>query len=365
MLRLAFRNIIGNPRLYLPYVLILLVFAFILTTVVSLALYASLIYKKSGSDDLLAVFEGNRACPLASLVPETYRAKIESVPHIKDITGEVRHMIVYAPKSSLTVAGVEPDKFREFKDIMIEDVQYNDFVNDEHGVLIGKKVQKAFNWKVGQSVTFQGLTFNVRGVFRLPLSVYNGMIVFHKEYMQELVKKEGYSTAFTLKVDSPQNRAVVCKAVEDLLADHPSGIVCRSEAEFWGRTEKQLGDFGRNMRALTGVCTVLVIGLTANGVVLALKNRRSEIRVLKTAGFTRSRIFRTLMVEPVMAALASAGCGSLLAFLAWIKQPSIGGTQAVLPPITVSPQVVLMSVCVIVFMTAVPSAIAAWRFSRY
>ena len=105
---------------------------------------------------------------MASLVPEGYKARIEGLPHIKDITGEVRHIIVYAPKKSLTMAGVEPHKFRDFKDIKISDAEYEDFKKDPHGVIIGKKVQRIFKWKIGETVTLQGLTFNVRGVFNCP-----------------------------------------------------------------------------------------------------------------------------------------------------------------------------------------------------
>jgi putative ABC transport system permease protein len=358
------RSIAGNRRFYPMYIVIVLVAAFIFTTVLSLAVYSSLIYKKSGSGDLLAVFEGNRACPLASLVPESYRTRIEGVPHIVDITGEVRHMIVYAPKRSLTVAGVEPDRFRDFKDIKIKESEYRDFAGDRHGVIIGKKVQRTFGWKVGQSVTFQGLSFNVRGVFKLPLSVYNGMIIFHKDYMQELVKKEGYSTAFTLKVDSPENMSEVCNAVEGLFEDHPAGIVCKSETEFWGRTEKQLGDFGRNMRGLAGVCGLLILGLTANGAVFALKSRRSQVRVLRTVGFSRRRILGLLWAEVVIAALVAAAGGSLLALLVWIRKPTVGGAQAILPPITVTPQVVAMSIGIVVVLAALSAVIAAAGFSR-
>ena len=358
------KSIAGNRRFYLPYIVIVLVAAFIFTTVLSLAVHSSLIYKKSGSGDLLAVFEGNRACPLASLVPETYRMRIEGVPHVVDITGEVRHMIVYAPKRSLTVAGVEPDRFRDFKDIKIKESEYQDFAGDRHGVIIGKKVQRTFGWKVGQSVTFQGLSFNVSGVFKLPLSVYNGMIIFHKDYMQELVKKEGYSTAFTLKVDAPENMSEVSRAVEGLFEDHPAGIVCKSETEFWGRTEKQLGDFGRNMRGLVGVCALLILGLTANGAVFALKSRRNDVRVLKTTGFGRSRIFSLLCAEVVTAAMLAAAGGSVLAVLVWIRRPTIGGTQAILPPIAVTPQVAVMSIGIIMVLASVTAAIAAVGFSR-
>ena len=81
---------------------------------------------------------------MASLVPEAYKSRLEGLSHIEDLTGEVRHIIVYAPKKSLTIAGVEPHKFRDFKDIKISDAEYEDFKKDPHGVIIGKKVKTDF-----------------------------------------------------------------------------------------------------------------------------------------------------------------------------------------------------------------------------
>jgi len=361
---LAYKSITGNLKFYVPFLLILLCVAFVFCTLLSLAIGSSQIYKKSGSEDLLAVFEGNRACVFASLVPESFRPKIESVPHVVDITGEVRHLIVYAPKKSLTLSGVEPDKFRDFKDIKISEARYNNFMNDEHGVIIGQKVQKTFQWEIGQTVTLQNMKFTVHGVFKMPLSVYNGMIIFHKEYMQELVKKQGKFTAFTVRIDSPQNKSTVSKAIEQLFVDHPAGILCAPETEFWGRTEKQMGSFGKHMRSLTVLSGLLIFALLANGAAFCLKQRHIELKILKIAGFTRIKIFFLFLLEPVVAAVMAGLCGCLLAFVIWIKQPSIGGDQAILPPITVTPTFILMSLSVIFVFSILATILPAHKFSK-
>ena len=362
--KLAFNNIKKNLKFYVPFLLILLVFAFVFSTLLALALGSSQIYKKSGSEELLAVFESNRACVMASLVPESYKSRIEDLPHIEDITGEVRHIIVYAPKKSLTIAGVEPQKFRDFKDIEISDKEYEDFKKDPHGVIIGKEVQRLFKWKIGESVKLQRMNFNIRGVFKLPLSVYNGMIIFHKEYMQKLVKKEGYFTAITVKIDSPQNKSKVSKTVEQLFTDHPAGISCKSETEFWGMTEKQMGDFGKNMRTLTGLCALLLFVLIANGAAFRLKNRNDEIRILKMAGFVRGKIFALFFMEPVLAVLLSGIGGSLLAFFIWIKQPTIGGEHAIVPPVAVTPMIVITSIFLTLIIAVIATILTAYKASE-
>ncbi|NNK85405.1 MAG: FtsX-like permease family protein [Desulfobacterales bacterium] len=362
--KIALKNIGKNLKFYVPFLLILIIFAFALTTLLSLALGSSQIYKKSGSKELLAVFESNRACVMASLVPEAYKSRIAKLPHIEDITGEVRHIMVYAPKKSLTIAGVEPDKFRAFKDIRIPNAEYEAFKKDPHGVIIGKKVERLFKWKVGEAVTLQRMNFNIRGVFKLPLSVYNGMIIFHKEYMQKLIKKEGFFTAITIKIDSPKNKSEVSKTVEQLFTDHPSGISCKSETEFWGMTEKQMGDFGKNMRVLTILCALVLFGVIANGAAFCLKRRYDQVKIFKTIGFTRTKIFTIFFIEPLMAVFISGIGGCLLAFFLWIKQPTIGGEHAIIPPIAVTPAVILASLFSMLLIAVISTAGIAYKTSN-
>ncbi len=361
--KIAYNNIRKNPKFYIPFILILIVFTFLFTTLLALSFGSSQIYKKSGSAELLAVFESNRACVMASLVPENYKSKIEGLPHIEDITGEVRHIIVYAPKKSLTIAGVEPHKFRAFKNIEIDDAEYEDFAKDPHGVIIGKKVQRMFKWKIGESVTLQRMNFNIRGVFKLPLSVYNGMIIYQKEYMQKLVKKEGYFTAITIKIDSPENKSEVSKTVEQLFTDHPAGISCKSETEFWGMTEKQMGDFGKNMRVLTGLCALFLFVLIANGAAFRLKYRHNEIRILRIAGFARTKILTLFILEPLLTVFITGIGGSLLAFFVWIKQPTIGGEHAIVPPVAVTPMIVITSILLILIFSVLSTLLTAYNTS--
>jgi putative ABC transport system permease protein len=360
MFHFAFKNIRGHLRFYVPFLLILVVLTFVFSTLLALALGSSQIYQRSGSKDLLAVFESNRACVMASLVPEVYKSRIEGLPHIEDITGEVRHIIVYGPKKSLTIAGVEPGKFREFKSIKISDGAYEAFMKDPQGVIIGKKVQRIFQWQIGEQVNFQGMTFNIRGVFTLPMSVYDGMIVFHKDYMQKLVSKEGFFTAITIRIDDPENKSAVSKAVEQLFADHPAGISCRSEAEFWGMTEKQMGDFGKHMRALVRLCSLILFVVIVNGAVFHFKRRQEETRIWRIVGLTRAKIFALYFIEPLLATVLAGTGGALLAFLVWIKQPMMGGEHAIVPPIAVTPFIVMQSILAVLAIAVIPSVVAAY-----
>ena len=54
-----------------------------------------------------------------------------------------------------------------------------------------------------------------------------------------------------------------------------------------------------------------------------------------------------LSIETLLAVLISGIGGSLIAFFIWIKRPFIGGEHAIVPPVAVTPPIVVASIFVI------------------
>jgi hypothetical protein len=183
------------------------------------------IYQDVGGSGILAVFEGNVACPYISLVPEQYRDIILQVPHVTDVAGEVRQRYTYGKDKNLTLTSMSPDKLLAFKDIQITDKELGTFKNEKNGALVGKKIFNFFDWELGQEVISAGLVFKVSGVFEQPLSVYESMVVLHKEYLQEITSKRGYVTSFLVKTDLTPDGDVsgVIRDIEDLPDDPEKG----------------------------------------------------------------------------------------------------------------------------------------------
>ncbi|MCK4486959.1 MAG: FtsX-like permease family protein [Desulfobacterales bacterium] len=308
------------------------------------------IYKDVGGKGILAVFEGNVACPYISLVPEDYVAAILKIPHVADVAGEVRQRYTYGKDKNLTLTSMEPDKLLEFKDLEISERAFESFRNQRQGALVGKKIYDFFDWKVGQLVHSAGLIFEVASVFEQPLSVYESMVILHKEYLQGLTSKKGYVTSFLVKTDlkQGQNKEGVIRGIEALFKDHPSKIVCRPEEELWLAIKASQGNLGDIILAI-GIALGILLGiLHINNAFLTFKHKREKLRALKNQGLSRASVASLMFWETAVVSALSGILAGVTAYLALIKHPYVG-SDMFHPPIYIDLQVVVVVMLVSLF----------------
>jgi ABC-type antimicrobial peptide transport system permease subunit len=301
------------------------------------------IYQDVGGSGILAVFEGNVACPYISLVPEQYRDIILQVPHVTDVAGEVRQRYTYGKDKNLTLTSMSPDKLLAFKDIQITDKELGTFKNEKNGALVGKKIFNFFDWELGQEVISAGLVFKVSGVFEQPLSVYESMVVLHKEYLQEITSKRGYVTSFLVKTDLTPDGDVsgVIRDIESIFKDHPSKIVCRSEDELWLAIKASQGNLGDIILVLGISLGILLAVLHINNALLTLKRKRTELQELQQAGASKRAVTARVSGETAFVSAFSGIVAVLVAYVALFSHPYVG-SDMFHPPIYIDSQVVVV-----------------------
>ena len=308
------------------------------------------IYKDVGGKGILAVFEGNVACPYISLVPEDYGAAILKIPHVVNVAGEVRQRYAYENDQNLTLTSMDPDKLLQFKDIQISEREFESFKNERNGALVGKKIYDFFDWKVGQEVSTAGLVFEVSGVFEQPLSVYESMVILHKDYLQEITSKKGYVTSFLVKTDLKQgeDRDGLIRSIEALFKNHPSKIVCRPEEELWLAIKASQGNLGDIILAI-GIALGILLGiLHINNAFLRSKRERKALRALENQGLSRVSVISLAFWETTAISALTGILAAITAYLALIKHPYVG-SDMFHPPIYIDLQVVIVVVLVSLF----------------
>jgi hypothetical protein len=301
------------------------------------------IYQDVGGSDILAVSEGNVACPYISLVPERYQERLRQVPRVVDVAGEVRQRYAYGENKNLTLTAMEPGKLPVFKDLDLDDEVLADFAAAPNGALVGKKIAGFFDWKPGQEVRVGGLVFQVTGIFKQPLSVYESMVFLHKDYLQQLASKKGYVTSMLVKTDpgDAEDKAGLIAALEAVFKDYPSTIVARPENELWQAIKASQGNLGDIILVLGISIGVLLVVLHVNNALFALKRKRHRAGRLPR---DRSIAFWGC-VETAFVSIAGGVLAGLVAWLATLNHPYVG-TDMFHPPIYID-GVVVGIVCLV------------------
>jgi putative ABC transport system permease protein len=188
-----------------------------------------------------------------------------------------------------------------------------------NGAVVGVTTMRRFGWRVGQNVILRSQIYPVTLPFTI-VGTYTGssdpsVFMFRRDYLQEALH------------DSTQVDMLWVRCANSRVATRIAGEIDstfrNSGAETHTDTEKAfLTTFLLRFQSLryivqmVGLCAVFALALAVlNGASMTLRERRTEIAVLRTVGFSNSQILAALMAEALTMAAVGGVAGTLAASL--------------------------------------------------
>lgn len=313
LLHVAGRNILRRPTRTLLMTLGVAVAIFIFSALLSLDRGLKRMVERTGSDLVLTVFERFKACPPYSRLPVHYRDKIAAIPHVRDVM-PVRFVLSNCQTTTDLVAvhGIEPGKFRRFREIEIPEADYQSFAAERGAAIVGRSVASKYGWRVGDQVTLKelrGVSFTVRGIFEAPGSALQSIILVDREYLEYSIEQVGLATMFLVLVDGPAHVDSVSAAVDGEFANFDTQTKTGPEKSFIAGSIKDFGDMVRFAQIVAYVSLAMLLLAVANSVSMNVRDRLREMAILKTLGYRRAHVARLVLVEALALALAGAVVG--------------------------------------------------------
>src|SRR5579883_814517 len=158
--------------------------------------------------------------------PLPYRDKIVRIPGVKYITHNNWFGGVYQDeKNFFPQFVIDPENQRQvFPEFSVPDDQWNKFVHDREGAIVGARTMKRFGWKIGDRIPIQttlygggSWEFNIDGV-------YHGKVAQDDEtqfwlqwdYFEERIpdRMKGNIGWYVLRVDNPDDSPRIAKAID-------------------------------------------------------------------------------------------------------------------------------------------------------
>ena len=123
---------------------------------------------------------------------------------------------------------------------------------------------------------------------------------------------------------------------------------------------KQVGDINFILNAIVGAVLFTLLFLTANTMMQSVRERTSELAVLKTFGYSDQKVLTLVLVEALLLCVFAAGVGLALATAVFFS-PIVRGFFGAIP----MPAIVLVAgaaiAAVLAFVSGFPPA---WRAKR-
>jgi putative ABC transport system permease protein len=281
------------------------------------------------------------AVSLVFPLPLSYGARIQAVPGVKIVANSSwfggslpakKEGKADAGDSSTTdwsnffpnmAVEAEP-YFAMYPEYAVPPDQFRDFLGDLQGCVIGRKLADKFNWKVGDHFFLESFIgayrkdsgpfeFVVRGIFDTDLAKYpgtdTGLMFFHYKYLYESTGRRLQAGTYTVAIDDPDKAGVVSKAIDAQFENSDAQTHTETEQAFRAGFIAMAGNLALLLNSIGLAVSFTILLVTANTMSMAVRERRTEIAVLKTLGFSSTRVMGLILAEALLLGFLGGGVG--------------------------------------------------------
>lgn len=262
----------------------------------------------SADNRLITVNKINFTQPL----PFAYVNKVQNIEGVKEVSYANWFGGFYqVPAKQVVTMAVDPQTyFRVYDELVIPDEQKSKWQKNRRGAVVGQRLAKTYNWKVGDTIPMSSNIFSnkdgtqtwqlqIDGIFtgKEP-QTDTGYMLFHYKYFMETQIWGGDNVGWLMLTTTDANlNEQVARAIDDSFANSAAETQTSTEAAFNKAFIEQIGNIGLIIFGVVFMAFFTILVVVGNTMVLAIRERTGEIAVLKTLGFSSIRVFRMILIE--------------------------------------------------------------------
>ena len=289
----------------------------------------------AGLDRLILIHKISLVVPL----PESYKARLQGMDGVDIATHSSWFGGIYQdPKNFIAQMAVEPEPFMTiYKEFRLPPEQMKAWLNDRQGAIAGRDVAERFGWKIGDRIPIQatiwqpksgGQTweFNLVGIYDGDRGVDKTQFFFRYDYFDENRSiGEGTVGWYIVKVKDPSQSLPMAQKFDAMFANSQAETKTTTEKGFVEGFAKQIGDIGSIMIAILAAVMFTILLVVGNTMAQAVRERTSELAVLKTLGFSDAAVLALVLAESLFVAVVGGGLGLFVAWLIVLGGDPTGG----------------------------------------
>src|SRR5690554_3744406 len=280
-------------------------------------------------------------------LPLSLRARIEQVDNVEAVTYANWFGGTYqGPRNQIFSFAVAPNYLDLYPEIEVSQSGREAFASTRTGALVGEALASQHGWEVGDRIPLQSMIFpnsdgslnwefDVVGIMRASEGgFYDSLFLLHWEYFAESTPYVDNEVGWYIsRVGDVRQGDRAARAIDALSANSPDETRTMSEQAAMASQLKQMADVGLIVSSIMGAVFFTLLLLTGNTMAQAVRERTSELAVLKTIGFSSASVLGLVLAESMLLVLIGGVAGLGLAALlgaavtasgAPINLPSIG-----------------------------------------
>ena len=286
-------------------------------------------------------------------LPAAYLQRIQAVPGVTRVAHASWFGGYYQdPRNQFPQFPVDPERYLDvYPELIVADTDRRTWIQKRDSILVGRSLMQQYGWSVGDRIPIyssiwtnrngsQTWDFEIAGVFDNddPRSNTQFLLINYDYFDEGRAFGQGTMGWFILTVDSAANAAEVANAIDAQFANSPNETRTSSEAAF---AESFIGQYGNIALIITLILSAVfftILLVAGNTMAQSVRERISELAVLKTLGFEDRSVLGIVLAESI---LVMAVGGILGLGTAWILVNKAMAGNVPLPGMYIDAQAIL------------------------
>jgi putative ABC transport system permease protein len=221
--------------------------------------------------------------------------------------------------------GVAADKiFELYDELKVPPDQIKSFTEEKTACAIGRKLADERKLKIGDPLPLKGdiypldLNLTIRAIYDGPGTRDLRVCYFHWDYLNESMKAISPGSKMLdnagvviVKCDSPEQMTTLTKSIDNLYLNSDTPTRTQSEEAFNRMFTEMFGDLRGMIRSIGLAVVFSLVFVAGNAMAMALRERTTEVAVLKAIGFNRGLVINLILTEAILVTLAGGLLGAL------------------------------------------------------
>ena len=317
LLTIAFRNMRRQLRRTILTGLTFAIAVFIYTVLVAVPWSMDRIADNASKELRLVVTERNNG-----RLPARYCGPIRKLEHVMGCAPEIVWGAVYRdPKDPIIAYGINGDiqSITGSSDFQLSADQNELLQTDRRSALVGYMLMRENGWKIGQPLTLRNpsdsrLTLTFIPIVEFPTEYMARAFLFDRRMLDDAVKKvygadiQDRASFIVVKVDRVENMGLVANEIDENFHNSDAETETTTESDSVANVVSAIGNIRTIIYSLCMVVMLTVLLIAANSMAMMVRDRISEVAVMRALGFTRAHIAILLFAEAALIGL----CGSIV-----------------------------------------------------
>jgi len=325
---------------------------------------------RASADTRLVV---RHAASLVFPLPLSYRDRLMQVEGVTGVSyGNWFGGIYQDPKNQFAQFAVDVPTFvRLFPEVDMPPEQVSAWQGERTSCIVGATLAAKYGWKIGDTIPIQGTIypgeyrFTVRGIYKgKTADVDENTLFFHWSYLNEAMPavRKDWVGIYWIEIPNGEMAADVSGRIDALYANSSHPTKTETEKAFQASFIAMMGNVSLLMTILGSAILFAILLVTINTMMMAARERTTEIAVLKTLGYSDGLVLRLVGAEAILVSLAGGALGCAAAWFAFQHVDFTAG--GMFPNFTVIPETVGLGLVLALAMGLVSGLVPAVQAGR-